>query len=128
MPATRVSRTTDVSHTHAPVPSPLLHHLQTCHAALGSDRAISSVLGVSPSQVSRWRRGQIPDIDNADKLAGLALVVEMLTRWLHPEAVTGWLLGAHAHLGDRSPAYLIGQGSVADIIGAIEAEKAGVYA
>jgi hypothetical protein len=78
--------------------------------------------------VSRWRKGQIPDLDNADKLAGLALVVEMLTRWLEPEALPGWLEGLHAHLGNRSPAYLIGQGSVADVIGAIESEKAGAYA
>ena len=112
----------------APVASPFVHHLDTCHAALGSDRAVSSILGVSPSQVSRWRRGQLPDLDNADRLAGLALVTEMLARWLEPEALEGWLNGVHAHLGNRSPVYLIGQGHVADVIGAIEAEKAGVYA
>lgn len=76
----------------------------------------------------RWRRGQTPDLDNADKLAGLALVVEMLGRWLEPEASAGWLMGAHAHLDGRPPAHLIRQGSVADVIGAIEAEKAGVFA
>lgn len=107
---------------------PLLQHLETCREALGSDRAVATIMGVSPSQVSRWRRGQTPDLDNADKLAGLALVVEMLGRWLEPEAMGGWLMGPHAHLGDRSPAYLIGQGTIADVIGAIEAEKAGVFA
>jgi len=111
-----------------PIPSPSAHHLKTCRAALGSYRAVSAILGVSPSQVSRWRKGQTPDVDNADRLAGLALVVEMLSRWLAPETLEGWLHGVHAHLGDRSPAYLIGQGRVADVIGAIEAEKAGVYA
>jgi hypothetical protein len=70
----------------------------------------------------------MPDIDNADKLAGLGLVVEMLARWLEPEALVGWLLGAHAHLGDRTPAFLVGQGCIAEVIGAIEAEKAGVFA
>ncbi len=114
--------------TKSPVVSPSVHHLDTCQTALGSDRAISAILGVSPSQVSRWRRGQLPDLDNADRLAGLALVTEMLTRWLHRDAVEGWLHGVHAHLGDRSPAYMIGQGRVADVVGAIEAEKAGVFA
>ena len=117
-----------MSREEIPIPSPSAHHLKTCRAALGSYRAVSAILGVSPSQVSRWRRGQIPDVDNADRLAGLALVVEMLSRWLAPETLEGWLHGVHAHLGDRSPAYLIGQGRVADVIGAIEAEKAGVYA
>ena len=111
-----------------PTSSLAAHHLMTCRAALGSYRAVSAILEVSPSQVSRWRRGQIPDVDNADRLAGLALVVEMLSRWLAPETLEGWMHGIHAQLGDRSPAYLIGQGRVADVIGAIEAEKAGVYA
>ena len=105
-----------------------VHHLDICQAVLGSDRAISTILGVSPSQVSRWRKGQLPDLDNADRLAGLALVVEMLARWLDPGVVGGWLSGVHAHLGDRSPAYMIGEGLVAEVIGVIEAEKAGVYA
>jgi transcriptional regulator with XRE-family HTH domain len=103
-------------------------HLDTCRAALGSDRAVAAILGVSPSQVSRWRQGQLPDLDNADRLAGLALVAEMLARWLAPDVRESWLQGANAHLSDRTPAYLIRLGQVADVIGAIEAEKAGVYA
>ena len=103
-------------------------HLDTCRSALGSDRAVAEILGVSPSQVSRWRGGQLPDLDNADRLAGLALVSEMLARWLAPEVREGWLRGPNAHLADRSPAYLIRLGRVADVIGALEAEKAGVYA
>jgi transcriptional regulator with XRE-family HTH domain len=104
------------------------HHLAACRAALGSDRAVADILGVSPSQVSRWRRGQLPDPDNADRLAGLALVVEMLGRWLAAPVIEGWLHGPNAHLQDRTPAYLISLGRVADVVGAIEAEKAGAYA
>jgi len=103
-------------------------HLDTCRSALGSDRAVAEILGVSPSQVSRWRAGQIPDLDNADRLAGLALVAEMLARWLAPEVREGWLHGPNAHLDDRSPAYLIRLGRVAEVVGALEADKAGVYA
>ena len=103
-------------------------HLDTCRSALGSDRAVADILGVSPSQVSRWRSGQLPDLDNADRLAGLALVAEMLSRWLAPEVREGWLHGPNAHLADRSPAHLIRLGRVADVIGALEAEKAGAYA
>jgi len=125
---TRRRRTANQDIVEIPAVASAVHHLDTCHAALGSDRAVSGILGVSPSQVSRWRRGQLPDLDNADRLAGLALVTEMLARWLDPVALEGWLHGVHAHLGDRSPVYLIGQGRVADVIGAIETEKAGVYA
>lgn len=125
---TRRRRKANQVSAEASVVTSAVHHLDTCHAALGSDRAVSAILGVSPSQVSRWRKGQLPDLDNADRLAGLALVTEMLGRWLDPEVLEGWLHGVHAHLGDRSPVYLIGRGRVADVVGAIEAEKAGVYA
>jgi hypothetical protein len=103
-------------------------HLDTIRAALGSDRTIADILDVSPSQVSRWRRGQVPDVENADRLAGLALVSEMLLRWLEPEVIAPWLQGINAHLGDRSAAYLLRRGEVAQVIGAIEAEKQGAYA
>ena len=104
------------------------HHLATCRAVLRTDRAVAAVLDVSPSQITRWRRGQIPDLDNADRLGGLALVLEMAARWFALDVVEGWLHGPNAHLQGRSPAYLIRSGRVADVIGAIEAEKAGAYA
>jgi transcriptional regulator with XRE-family HTH domain len=129
MTATRVdARSVPRPATQEEPPGPVIRHLQTCRTALGSDRAVAGILGVSPSQISRWRAGQVPELDNADRLAGLALVVEMLGRWLPPEAIKGWLNGQNAHLSDLKPGYLIRLGRVADVIGAIEAEKAGVYA
>jgi hypothetical protein len=110
-----------------PVESLTRAHLDTLRAVLGSDRAAAELLDVSPSQLSRWRRGQVPDPDNADRLGGLALVVEMLARWLHPGVVEGWLRGPNLHLDGRTPAYLIRRGRVADVLGALEAEKAGVF-
>lgn len=103
-------------------------HLDTIRLAVGSDRTIASMLGVSPSQVSRWRGGQTPDPENADRVAALALVVEMLLRWLDATLVEGWLLGPNAHLADRTPAYLIRKGRLAEVLGAAEALKAGIYA
>lgn len=103
-------------------------HLETIRRTLESDAAVAEVLGVSPSQVSRWRRGQKPDPENADKLAGLALVVEMLERWLRPEVILDWLVGQNAHLADRSPAYALRHGQVAEAVAAVEALKSGVFA
>lgn len=117
-----------------PVPTPdrrtarALSHLKMIRAGVPSDRAIADVLGVSPSQVSRWRRGQRPDRENADRLAGLALVVEMLLRWLDPDIVEEWLAGANAHLAGATPSYFIQRGRMADAIGAVEAMKTGAFA
>ena len=93
-----------------------------------SDRAMAEILGVSSSQVSRWRNGQRPDRDNADRLAVLALVVEMLLRWLESDRVVEWLTGANAHLDGATPAYHIRQGQLAEVVGALEAMKAGAFA
>lgn len=103
-------------------------HLDVIRSVVGSDRALSDILGVSPSQVSRWRRGQMPDPENADRLAALALVVEMLARWLDPAVIESWLTGANAHLDGRTPAYLLRKGRLADVVGAVEATRSGVFA
>lgn len=111
-----------------PLEARAVTHLDVIRDVLGADRATAALLGVSPSQISGWRRGQVPELDNADHLAALALVIEMLARWLYSDAVEGWLHDANAHLDDRTPAYLIRHGRVADVIGALDAEKAGTFA
>ena len=83
---------------------------------------------MNAAQVSRWRKGQTPDPENADVLAGVALTVEMLTRWLHPDAAGDWMNGINAYLQDRSPAFMLSMGRVGEVIGAIESMKAGAYA
>ncbi len=103
-------------------------HLKMIRAGVRSDRGIADVLGVSGSQVSRWRRGQRPDRANADRLAGLALVVEMLLRWLDGDIVEEWLTGANAHLDGATPSYFIQHGRLAEVVGAVEAMKTGVFA
>ena len=105
------------------------HHLAVVRTALRSDRALAGILGVDPAQISRWRTGaQSPDPENADRLAALSVVVEILSRWLHPEAVPDWLHGPNAHLQDRSPAFMIRHGRLAQVLGAVEAERAGAFA
>ena len=103
-------------------------HLKTIRAGVGSNRAIAAVLGVSHSQVTRWRRGQRPDRANADRLAALALVVEMLLRWLDADLVEEWLTGANAHLDGATPSYFIQHSRLAEVVGAVEAMKTGVFA
>ncbi len=103
-------------------------HLKMIRAGVSSDRCIADVLGVSNSQVSRWRQGQRPDRSNADRLAGLALVVEMLLRWLDADIVEEWLTGANAHLDGATPSYFIQHSRLAEVVGAVEAMKTGVFA
>ena len=103
-------------------------HLRTIRAGVRSDRSIAAVLGVSHSQVSRWRQGQRPDRENADRLAGLALVVEMLFRWLDADIIEEWLTGSNAHLDGATPSHFIQRSQLAEVVGAVEALKNGVFA
>ena len=103
-------------------------HLKTIRAGVDSDRSIAAVLGVSHSQVSRWKRGQRPDRENADRLAGLALVVEMLLRWLDADIIEEWLTGPNAHLNGATPSYCIQRSQLAEVVGAAQAMKTGVFA
>ena len=105
-----------------------LRHLDVIRTGIDADRAVARILGVAPSQITRWRQGQTPDPENADRLAGLALVVEMLGRWLAPQVIEDWMKGPNEHLQGRTPAQLIRHGQIADVIGAVEAMKAGVFA
>jgi transcriptional regulator with XRE-family HTH domain len=122
------STTSDSAGPRADEPLAKAPHLDSIRVGLPSDRAIAEILGVSPSQVSRWRRGQAPDMENADRLAGLALVVEMLSRWLSTEVIEEWLTGPNAHLDGRTPAYHVRRGQLAEVVGAVEAMKAGTFA
>lgn len=103
-------------------------HLSVIRRGIASDRAVAELLVVAPSQLTRWRRGQTPDPLNADRLAALALVVEMLLRWIPQELVEDWLRGPNEQLAGQTPAGLLTRGQIADVIGAVEAMKAGVFA
>jgi transcriptional regulator with XRE-family HTH domain len=122
--------TSETIPTRPPTSAPSLaaRHLSVVRLGVRSDRSIAGILDVSPSQITRWRRGQTPHPDHADQLAALALVVEMLTRSLHPDVIEGWLYGPNAHLADRSPVYMLGIHQLGAVVGAVETMKAGTFA
>lgn len=95
---------------------------------LRSGRRVAELLGVSPAQVSRWRRGQGIDLVNAERVDLLELVVASLLRMHPPEVAEAWLIGVNPHLGDRRPIDLIRAGRAREVIGALAAERGGSFA
>jgi uncharacterized protein (DUF2384 family) len=95
---------------------------------LGGQAKLARMLGVSPSRVSRWLRTDEPDATNRRKVEGVEFVLGRLLDIYERETVLKWLQGFNAHLGDRRPIDLLGQGRVAEVLEAIEAEEAGAYA
>jgi len=93
-----------------------------------SQRRLADALGVSPAQVSRWKRGQGIDSDNAERLDLLELVMSALMRMYRPETVEDWLFGLNPLLRDRRPIDVIRQGRVEELLAAIRQEQADSFA
>jgi transcriptional regulator with XRE-family HTH domain len=93
-----------------------------------SQRRLADALGVSPAQVSRWKRGQGIDPDNAERLDLLELVMSALMRMYRPETVEDWLFGLNPLRRDRRPIDVIRQGRVEELLAAIRQEQADSFA
>jgi transcriptional regulator with XRE-family HTH domain len=93
-----------------------------------SQRKLAEALGVSPAQVSRWRRGQGIDPDNADRLDLLELAMSFLLRMYEPATAEKWLFGLNPHLRHRRPIDVIRAGATGELLSALRQEQADSYA
>lgn len=102
--------------------------LRALTADLGSQAEVARALGVNRSSVTRWLRGEEPDVANRHKLAGLEFVIGRLLDIFPSETAAKWLTGLNAHLGNRRPLDLVADGRLAEVLAALEAEDTGAYA
>lgn len=93
-----------------------------------SQRRLADALGVSPAQVSRWKRGQGLDALNAERLDLLELTMSSLYRLYEPETAEKWLFGPNPRLRDRRPIDVIRAGGTQQLLVALRQERAGSYA
>lgn len=93
-----------------------------------SQRRLAELLGVSPAQVTRWRRGQGIDELNARRVDLLELVMSSLLRLYSAKTAELWLTGLNPHLGGRRPIDFIRAGRQHELLDAIAQERAGSFA
>lgn len=93
-----------------------------------SDAELARALGVHRSQVARWKRGARADPANEERLRSLGATVDSLTGYLDPGVIPHWLTGVNPHLDHQRPIDALLEGRLAEVIGAVEAEKRGAYA
>ncbi|MBI4545985.1 MAG: hypothetical protein HY703_12365 [Gemmatimonadetes bacterium] len=101
--------------------------LDSARRVFDSDAQVARALGVDPAQVARWRRGQVPDEENSDRLAGLDAVIEMLDGYLNPGRIPKWLSGPNVNLGGRTPLVALRAGDLPAVIAAVRVLKSGAH-
>lgn len=93
-----------------------------------SQRRLAELLGVSPAQITRWRRGQGIDEANAQRVDLLELVMSSLLRLYSSDIAQLWLTGLNPYLGGRRPIDLVRSGRARELLDAIAQERAGSFA
>ena len=93
-----------------------------------SQRRLADLLGVSPAQVTRWRRGEGIDEANAQRVDLLELVMSSLLRLHSPDTAELWLHGLNPYLGGRRPIDFVRVGRAPELLDAIAQERAGSFA
>lgn len=111
-----------------PVPVETALKVEALTRDFRSQRRLADALGVSPAQVSRWKRGQGIDGDNAERLDLLELTMSALLRLYEPETAERWLFGLNPLLRNRRPIDLIRAGGTQELLAALRQERAGSYA
>ncbi len=103
------------------------HYLQA-RKGFASDSELADVFPVNRSRISRWKRGEAPEPENARILRDLATVVAQLAEYYDPAVIPSWLRGHNPDLGGRRPLDLIHEGGhLPEILSTIEAQTSGAY-
>ncbi len=93
-----------------------------------SPRRLADLLGVQPTQITRWRRGEAIHEFDAQRVDLLEFVLSNLSRLYSPDTVQTWLVSLNQFLGGRRPIDLVRSGSASELLDAIAQERAGSFA
>jgi hypothetical protein len=95
---------------------------------LGSQRRVAELLGVSPAKVAHWGNGGRVEIEDAERIDSLEVVMAIPQRIYEPEVVEKWLYGLNPQLRDRRPIDVIRAGRAWELIPVVANERACAYA
>lgn len=94
--------------------------------ALSADE-LAEWLRVGPATLDAWQSGVPPSPEHHGLVVALDFVVALLSELLAPPSIRRWLFGLNGHLGDRRPIDVLRHHGLAEVLGAIEAQRTGVY-
>jgi uncharacterized protein (DUF2384 family) len=89
---------------------------------------VANVLNVRPETVSRWNNGKaLPHPSTERQLLELEFIVDKLADIYEPQDARLWLFSRQRLLQDRTPADLIQQGHVDEVLAAVNQLLDGVH-
>ena len=89
---------------------------------------VAQLLGTRPETVSRWNQGRaFPRSDKQRTLIELEYLVEQLADFYEPKEARMWFFSRQDLLGGATPAQLIQQGKIQDVINTIDQLRDNVH-
>ncbi len=89
---------------------------------------VANLLGTRPETVSRWNQGKaFPRPTTQKTLLELDYIVDQLADFYEPQEARLWLFSRQKRLDGATPAELIQQGRIEDVIAIIDQLRDGVY-
>lgn len=94
----------------------------------GGTNAVAKVLGVSPSQPSRWSRGlESPGLEAGRMVVDLDHVVARARMIWGKDAALQWLEGSNTYLDGARPIDVLKTRGSAEVIAALDAAQSGAF-
>ncbi|HEX8317093.1 hypothetical protein [Longimicrobium sp.] len=93
-----------------------------------TDQEMAQLLGVHRSRLIAWKQGaDVPNPQNRQLLSHLAVVVQELAEFLDPDVIPDWLMTEQHTLAGRTPVQALREGSLADVLQAVNATEHGAF-
>lgn len=89
---------------------------------------IANLLGTRPETVSRWNQGRAYPHGRTEKaLLELEYIIDELHDFYDPNEARQWIYSRQKLLGGRSPAELIREGKIEEVLQLVKQLRDGVY-
>lgn len=89
---------------------------------------IANLLGTRPETVSRWNQGKAyPHANTEKQLLGLEYIIDQLSDFYEPIQARQFLFKRQRLLGEQTPADLIKNGGIDEVVALVQRMRDGVY-
>lgn len=118
-----------ISNREVSVSSALAKKLDEIQERSGiSGREVAQLLATTPQTVSRWRQGRTsPHPASLDRLLKLDWLVDQLGAVYDSDEARLWLFSRHADLAGKTPAQVIAEDRMDEVLDIIDRLQSGAY-